>query len=685
MKGLWSFCRSFGIVAGLVGLVASSGCNTQTPASFDPIEIALVRVEPGNGESSVPRNRAVRMIFNTDVLPESVTDQSIIIRTGGNFNIRPTGTFLISGNIVEFDPTVTSAGGANAIGFEAGVQVLVEIPLKVAGDGEPKNNFVQNVETNPITLASGANIITFTTGAGWDDPVPGPPGVLGLDFTPGPDAVGQVPSSAAVTVVFSEPVDPGSIVLGKNIFLTNNTVTAPIYQQDLPSITFYDGSLTRYTFQPVFGFGQGPFNILVNFIDPDAPDTFDPPGLPTDLAGNRVQNFTFYATFDTQFDPTTVNTGLVRETFQDQGQLDGMNTDAIWGDDPDFPFALVSQPITTRVQNANIIAFTSISQLTSFIDNPPTGIGEEDYCPTANILVGPDLAITSPPPSQGRRLQDLYRQGELGARGTVTRAAWGPDSDATFAATYSGVIVRLGHKAKNTSFAQSGLFANFDVNGFVTVVNKVTYTVPQAADINGAPINDGYLDWPKFETFFEYDGQNDLVIDMEAEEGNTFQTFRTYITVSYLGFGTCSCFSFAGCTPNNSGGLRQANSTYNSDFLNPAPIPLTVVNPAPFIDVMQFELAKLRSDAQSLYYDTKSLDPDYLAPIINPLVQNGGATIQVTWSASADGIVEDVPFTPNIDDCDHYQYLRFHFILRSNIFTSARARVELVEVPFIFP
>jgi hypothetical protein len=175
------------------------------------------------------------------------------------------------------------------------------------------------------------------------------------------------------------------------------------------------------------------------------------------------------------------------------------------------------------------------------------------------------------------------------------------------------------------------------------------------------------------------------VIDMEAEEGNTFQTFRTYITVSYLGFGTCNCFSFAGCNPNNSGGLRQANSTYGSDFLNPAPIPLTVVNPAPFIAVMQFELAKLRSDAQSLYYNTLSDDPDYLAPIINPLVQNGGATVQVTWSASADGILEDVPFSPNIDDCDGFQYLRFHFVLRSNIFTSARARVELVEVPFIFP
>jgi len=36
-----------------------------------------------------------------------------------------------------------------------------------------------------------------------------------------------------------------------------------------PLITSDRGSLTRYTFLPVFGFGSGPFEIKVNFIDPD--------------------------------------------------------------------------------------------------------------------------------------------------------------------------------------------------------------------------------------------------------------------------------------------------------------------------------------------------------------------------------------------------------------------------------
>jgi hypothetical protein len=683
-------------------------------------------MEPGDGESSVPRNRVVRMIFNVPVLPQSVHDQSIIIRSGGTFQTRPVGTFLINGNVVEFDPTVTSTGGANAGGFPAGAQVLVEVRLKMEGDGLPANVFVQNAEGNPIVVASGDSLLAFTTGAGWEDPVPGPPGVLGLDFTPSANAVGQVPSNAAVTVIFSEPVDPSTIVLGKNIYLTNNSETSPIFQQDIPSITFFDGSLTRYTFQPVFGFGKGPFNILVNFIDPDAPDTFNPNSLPADLGGNRVQNFTFFQTFDTQFDPSTVNTGLIRETFTTFDNRDAGATDALWGDDTEFPFELVGQPITTRVQVVGIAEIMILSNGLTVIDNtqttpiaspryvstaqeiwrpiqlpavvtnpnpPPATLtinpdaskGEEDYCPTQNPLVGPDsiINIGNPPSSAGRRQLNLYRQAELGARGTIIRIAWGPDSDATFAATYPDLIMRLGHKKGATSLTEGSLNSQFDVDGFVTVVNLVDYIVPQRANTGGGLINDHFLDWPQLESFFEFDGINDMIVDIEAKEGNTFQTFRTFLALVQQ-WGTCSCSNFAGCQPDNSIGQRQADSTYGSDFLNPAPIPLTVANPAPFVHVMEFELAKLRSDAQSTWYDTKTPEPDYLTPILNPLVQAAGATISMSYSGSHDGIVEDVAFSPSVDDVDDHQYIRFHVIMRANLFTGGRPRLALLEIPYTF-
>ena len=111
MKGRVAFVRAC-IASGIPLLFGISSCSNVggSPASYDPQEIALVRMEPRDGESSVPRNRPVRMFFNTTVLPESVHDQSIRIRTGGTFQTRPEGSFLISGNIIEFDPTVTTAG-----------------------------------------------------------------------------------------------------------------------------------------------------------------------------------------------------------------------------------------------------------------------------------------------------------------------------------------------------------------------------------------------------------------------------------------------------------------------------------------------------------------------------------------------------------------------------------------------
>ena len=103
---------------------------------------------------------------------------------------------------------------------------------------------------------------------------------------------------------------------------------------------------------------------------------------------------------------------------------------------------------------------------------------------------------------------------------------------------------------------------------------------------------------------------------------------------------------------------------------------------------MQFEIAKLRSDGQSTYYDADPAllapdGPDYLTPLINPLVQSGGAAILITWSGSLDGIVEDVPFTTNIDDLDGMRFVRFHVVMRANLFTGGRPRVDLLEIPFL--
>ncbi|MCZ6571968.1 MAG: Ig-like domain-containing protein, partial [Planctomycetota bacterium] len=330
----------------------------------------LIRVEPADAESAVARNVKIRLTFSTQVLPQSVHDLSLQVRTGGTFQTRPDGQFLVSGNIVEFDPTVLGNGGENAIGFPSGSQILVKIPLFDPDAPEPHNLFLQNIEGNPIRTTAQDNEITFITGFGWNDPVQGPPGVLGLEFVPEASPIGLVQSDAAVTVIFNEPIDPSSVLLGGNIFLTNNSPTSPTFQQDIPSLTFFDGSLRRYTFLPVFGFGQGPFKIQLNFIDPDAPTTFNPNFLPTDLAGNKVQNFTFLANFGTEFDPSTQNIGLINEDFTTTVNRDSPNTTAFWGDDTQLPFTLIGAGITTRTATININSIIRISGGNTAIRTP---------------------------------------------------------------------------------------------------------------------------------------------------------------------------------------------------------------------------------------------------------------------------------------------------------------------------
>jgi hypothetical protein len=682
------------------GAIALGGCSgdSGTPAEYDPIELALVRVIPADGESSVPRNSLIRMEFNTTVLPSSVHDQSIRVRTGGTFSVRPEGGFLVSGNVVEFDPRVTRDGLPHAIGFDAGVQVLVDVPLYLPDSNEPKVNYLQNVEGNPILYASGDNRVTFATGMTWDDPVPGAPGVLGLAFTPAPNEFNQVPPQASVTVIFDEPVDPATVILGKNIFLTNNTETAASYQQSVPSVTFYDGSLTRFTFLPVFGFGQGPYNMKVNFIDPIAPETFDPVLLPKDLGGNEVINFTYLETFDTQFDPVVEEVGLLTEDFTTLQYRDASETDALWGGEPSLPYVLLGAPIIERVVDIDVLAIVSLGGGSTVIGTG--GQSNNDYCPSVDPLVGPGAPLipnVTPSLEKGRRQMNLYRPEELQGDGTIVRAAWGPDSDATFAATYDDVIVRFGHHRAGTGLYVNTFDSQYDVDGFVTAASKVLYSVPQASDVNGGNINDGYLDWPDLDTFFDYNGVDGLIIDVEARMGTTWQQFRTFIGVRGGGAGVCSCTNFMGCRADPSLGWRQLTSTYGGKEADPqnSPTGLGIFNPGPFVHVMQFELAKLRSDAQSLFYNSGTDAPDYVRPIISPNVQPGGASVSFTWQGSNDGVnpapefwddeAGEYVWAENINACDGFRYIRFHAILHANLFTGARPIVQLVEIPYYIP
>ena len=99
---------------------------------------------------------------------------------------------------------------------------------------------------------------------------------------------------------------------------------------------------------------------------------------------------------------------------------------------------------------------------------------------------------------------------------------------------------------------------------------------------------------------------------------------------------------------------------------------------------MQFEIATLLSMGTSRYYNTKEPDPTYLSPILVPLIQPGGSTLVMRYSGSQDGMVEDVSFTENVSAINGHQYIRWQAEMRSNIFTTARPRIENLDIPFTF-
>lgn len=658
-------------------LVSCGGAGGDgTIGGFSDADLALVSIMPQHLESSVARNRVIQFVFNVDVDPDTVNDQSIQIRTGSTFTTRPTGRFDVSGAIVVFDPTVAANGAANAVGFPAGAQVAVDVPLFQSF--RPQALVLRSMTGKPLMSAS-QNRISFVTGSGWlqDDNVP--PVLEGVEFAPGPLPNGAIPADSTIIVTFSEPIDPASLHFNKNFFLVNVTPNHELEGETVASVTFLDGSLQRYFIQPVFGFGSGPFDMELTFFDPAGPGAFQGGEVPKDLAGNPVQNFQFVRRFATQPDPTSVDAFILEETFDTRDQEDRSFTGAAWATDLQFPGALVGAPLTTRTVNVDVKSLLSVGAQT-FIANSAGPDPEGRYCPTANPLVGSGLTLppAAPPISQGRRQMNLYRHEELGPGGVITRAAWGPDSDALFGGSYSRVQVRLGHKQAGTSLQGNSFFSNFDVDGFVTVADA-PYSVPQRSDVNGPPRNDGFWDWPAFTRLFEYNGVDDLIVDIDATSGTTWQQFRTFVAMKTPG---CTCTNFFGCA-DAAFGNRQADTTSGGNQANPRTTAPTFLNPGPMVNVAQFEIRQTITIAQSLYYDTGDSFPRYLEPLVFPVVQPGGAQVTLQFSGSLDGVFETVAFTDKITDLDGMRFIRFRVTMRANFFTVTRPRVEAVFIPII--
>ena len=470
------------------------------------------------GTQSLPRNAMIGLVFSELVDPGSVNEQTIQIRYGASFSSVPEGSFQVSGNTVIFDPTVTAAGQPNPTGLLPVTQYVLNVP----GIGE-QASVIENLDAD-------RNLTTFftqfTTADGWLRELTQPE-FEGLVWAPEPDELtGSIPGNGLLGVAFNEPMAPGSFVSGPagGGTIDIRYTDASINDVNGVALTAVSGTFSpapdhkTFWFRPTFSWGDAKLVFTV--------ETFQ--GL-TDLSGNPLVNPGSFGPFTS--DGKGIATGKVlEEDFRTQDMMDGGPTDADWGGTEEG--ALLGQAVTSRT--VSIYSYVEA-------DNG-TNSGRGQYAPLVTPLIGASLnqiiPNITPPTADGRRVLWAFPASKIGARGAITAAAWGPDSNATFAAFYPNVKLRAGYQKQDQLSLSPSFSGNYQ--GQPAVLYSGSYSVQQTANVGNppgeplipylgtpqagaacagnpssvnpgwnAPLFDftGWYDWPQLTTFFEWDPQ----------------------------------------------------------------------------------------------------------------------------------------------------------------------------------
>jgi hypothetical protein len=452
----------------------------------------------------------------------------------------------------------------------------------------------------------------------------------------------------------------------------------------IPGYFTFDPSLTQAIFNPTFSFGAQQLVFYAQCFQ----------GV-KDLSGNLLKNPRTFGNF--KCDGFGQSTGKVLdEAFLGTTDRDNVNSDADWGTTNEG--VLQGQPVTSR--QAYTFGYLEAG------NNPNSGRGQ--YAAIVDPLTGAALnqyvANVTPPTALGRRVMLAFEDTEIGANGTITGVAWGPDSNATFAALYQNIYLRMGYQSADSLTLSTSFSSNY-ASGQGTVLYNGNYAVPQAANVGdtpGQPIFNhvggyaenpgcqvggwnaplfsasGFASWPALTTFFEWDQgsanvDNDsiLLFDMSIPEGDTWQQFRAWFAVTY----PCSGVLIGGFPQ------RRLYSTYEEDAANPtANVGAGILNPEPTVYDTCFTVTKRVSLAQSLFYtypghpsqalggNTFGDLTNYLPVQLTPTIQAGGAVVSVLFQA-ADIVENDrrtinlagdwQDWTNDIDDCDGLRCLRW--------------------------
>lgn len=669
------------------------------------VDRALVPSFP-TGVQALPRNAQIVFSFSEIVDANTVNDQTISIRYGSQFQTVPKGSFQVSGSRVIFDPTVTQQGTPNPFGLEPVTQYNVELPS--VGQA---NDVVRNLDNDPLLNSF---FSSFTTAAGFLRELD-PPSIVRVYFNPDQNALTkQVPGNAIMAIEFDEPMDPAtfSLAVGPSVATTdgldvrwldlpdpNTNQANSLENVPIPGSITWDPSAKTFYFVPVFSFGDKKYVFGVQVFQNLK-----------DLAGNPLINPRSFGPYTC--DGTGKSTGkILAESFSGGVDNDTTVTSADWG------FAvlgdLTGAPISSR--RAYIAGYQLAQRENAGQYNPIVD-------PLTGQLLNNYIANIQPPTNLGRRVMWACDDTELGADGSVTTISWGPDSNATFAAQYPEVVLRIGFQKSSSLSLATTFSSNF--LGTPLILYKGLYSVGQAANVgneytpapNTVPFAQmqpllltGYVNWPAPTSFFDWsqgdpavDGDSVMVFDANVAEGNTFQQIRGWFGVTAPNSGV-----LLGGFP-----LRRMYATFDEDTPNPqSNFVAGIINPEPSWTDTAFTITKRVSVAQSRFYTPGPSDPagnsyspphstqttfgvksNYEDAILSPSLQTGGAQVLVEYQGAMlldttsnrtkiNTAQPSTPFTTSVDDCDGYPFLRWRITLTSNLISNTVARLASITVP----
>jgi hypothetical protein len=389
----------------------------------------------------------------------------------------------------------------------------------------------------------------------------------------------------------------------------------------------YSADATTVTFRPTFGYGKGPTVVTVT-LNINL----------TDLAGNPISN-PRAQTFTTVFDPFAPDEGIIEEFFDDTTNRDGSFTPSGGAAHADWATGVGSAGRLVSVFGATSVTIPRVAQG-----------GSSNWIP-----MGGASWVSC-------RWQGWYKPNELGQPGTISGMAWMSGSQVLPNATLQGFQLWLCHNNTATGLqGTSPWTANFNVGSPTTCIPAMVYTIPSNALANNR------VEFPTFVNVFGYDGTNNLILDVRKSSISNPNTGQYADHIS--GF---------------DGNIRRSWSTN-----------VSANNPSGSSSGYTWRLvAHFRTEtsmARSVWFDTDTKDPIYLAAIVNPTAQPAGTEVIVTFQgalADEDGNRSVSPAdwsseSTDIKDMEGYPFIRFKVVFNANISTGVGPALTEILIPFI--